>query len=224
MAADAGTTVSIRKGEKTRFESTDAESYLALPTWAATTKYQAGEVVVTTASTGDEYDTWECQIDHTSAATEQTASTNTEPSTLDNDKWSKQREDDLVYSVSDVTIDYPVTSTTTKNLSDKIATVTQTNGAPTIAMNLNDAADVLPLERMLGRGEVRVFIEIKRGCPAAGEKGIRYRGFTKLGASNLSFPGGEDGIITKTLNFTADPTGDTPPGNLQFYEETYVAS
>lgn len=205
MAADAGTIVVFRAGPSTRFPASGTLSYLANPVWAASTKYRVGDVVITTdTGTGTVYNTYECIQAHTSVAGDSTAGSASAAGTLAADKWDKY-ENDVQLPVSDFTIDFPTTESTSKRLIDRQETATSTNGPPTLTINLDDAADRNAGERLLGRGNARIWIGIFRGGMApTGEKGIKYEGYAKVNATSVNFPGGADGVISKTLNFTAD--------------------
>lgn len=221
MAADAGTIVVFRRNPTDRFKPTDTtQEYLGLDTWSVGKNYRVGETVVTinTGSTETAHKTWVSLSDRLSIAGDKTGGSATVAEELAPAYWWEGTENDLVYPVSDFSIDYPVTTTATKNLIDLQEKSVTTNGAPTIAMNFNDAADRTPNERLLGRGNDRIWIGIFRGGRAgAGLVGIKYEGYARVGASSISFPGGADGIISKTINFIGD-------SDEAFLEETYTGA
>ena len=207
MAADSGTTFAIRKSENVRFLSTDDEDFLTIPAWADATAYEAEQTVIVAASTGDAYNQYVCLVEHTSKAADMTAGSGATAGTLASSLWEKV-ENGLVYSVQSLEFTGSTSDASRKYMVNLVANTTTTNEPVTIAVTLFDISDKQAIERLFGRGDTRVFLEIfRRGRAAAGKKGIKLSGYAKVGATSISFPG-DGGDITKTINFTQDDSSD----------------
>ena len=225
MAVDSGTTVEFRRTEDTPFQVSDSAIY-GTPVWVmSATEYYEVDAQVLTLSTGTTptFKQWVCKERHLPKGVVGTvgndvtvAASASAAAELDSDKWDEV-DVGLVVSAQNVEISYPTSETSIKYLVRQQANTTQANDPVTITITLFDISDRQAVERFAGRGNTRIYVEIKRrGNPGTNRKGVRYRGYARLGETSISFPG-DGGDITKTLNLTGDAED-------AFLEEVYDGS
>ena len=204
MAIDSGTTFALRKSKTARFTTADTdEAFLVVPEWSPTGKYLVDESVITIASTGDNYATWYAIVDHDAEASDDTPSTDANPTTLVTTKWA-QYEPNQLLSMQNMEFSRGQTTTTLKymvNLQGRSSTSPEPD---TITITLFSNADRQQIERLYGRSGTRLYMDVfVGGKKPVGTKGIRMSGFVLVTDTSLSFPG-DGGQITKTINFVVD--------------------